>query len=171
MNFSKYLLDHYGDLASVVGLLVTLGGFAATIKKVRQAQKAAEDAKTAAQEALIRIKAQVLVDEVAQCLQFARTIDRSCRAHQWDDAVEACDEVRTLLAKISEHEVIKIDEKESINTFVDQFGSLIEYLVQIKKDTPDANVTKPKSRQLHALITFLGRLQGRLRTQSLEVFQ
>ncbi len=44
----SYLVEHYGDIASVVSLFVTFVGFAATIINVRKARRVAEEAQAAA---------------------------------------------------------------------------------------------------------------------------
>ena len=75
----SYLEEHYGDIASLVGLLVTFVGFLATIQNVKKAKLAAEEARQAAREAVSRIKSQMLISEIASCLGLVRNIDSGSR--------------------------------------------------------------------------------------------
>jgi hypothetical protein len=93
-----YLGEHYGDIASVVGLLITLVGFVVTIINVRKAKRAAEEARRAAREAVLRIGSQLLADEIGTSLQLVREIDAACRERNWTNATYRCDEIRTRLA-------------------------------------------------------------------------
>lgn len=76
---ASYMWEHYGDLASVLGLLISLIGFAITLWTVRKARRAAEEAKHAAREALARIRVQVLANEIGRCLHLVGEIDSACR--------------------------------------------------------------------------------------------
>ncbi len=78
-QLSPYLLDHYGDVASVLGLVVTFVGFVATLKRVKQAQKSAEEAKFAAREMIVRMSAQVLIEELNSLIYVVRQLSSAYR--------------------------------------------------------------------------------------------
>ena len=73
-----YLTEHYGDLASVVGLILTIVGFVATIWNVRKAKQTAEEARQAAREALSKIGSQILAIEIGTSLELVIQADAAC---------------------------------------------------------------------------------------------
>jgi hypothetical protein len=165
----SYLQEHYGDLASVTGLLVSFVGFVVTISNVRKAKMAAEEARRASREAVLRIKHQVLVGDVLACLLHVRKVDSACGDRSWDEALASCDEARTLLSKVSAHEALNEGEKETIAIAVEAFGLLIPYVQKIRSSESERDVSAPKRRELHTIITNLSKLQGRLESQTFEV--
>ena len=72
--------EQYGNIASALGLLVSLVGFAATIGNVRKARRAAEEARQAAREAVLRIKSQLLSNEIDAAIRLIREVDKLSRA-------------------------------------------------------------------------------------------
>lgn len=165
----SYLKEHYGDIASVVGLVVTFFGFVATIGNVRKAKRAAEEARKAAREAVSRIKSQVLVTEIASCLQLVRHIDSSCRERNWSEAMKRGDEARTSLSKVRDHQVLDGAEKTSVVSAIEQIGKLLPYVQKIRNDDPERDVSSTKMMELHRIIVALGQIQGRLESQNFEV--
>jgi hypothetical protein len=164
-----YLQEHYGDLASVTGLLVSFIGFLVTISNVRKAKRAAEEARRAAREAVSRIKYQILVSDVLACLAHVRKVDSGCGNRAWDDVLESCDEARTLLSKVSAHEVLDQDERKTMSVAIEIMGLMIPYVDRMKSSKPEQHVTATKRRELHKIITSLSKLQGRLESQTFEV--
>jgi uncharacterized protein involved in tolerance to divalent cations len=165
-----YLLEHYGDLASVVGLVITIGGFVATIRRVRKAIVAAEEAKQAAREAVQRIKLQVLTTEIAACLQRLRSVDSACRDRDWKEALVHCDEARTLISTFRDHHGLSEEEKQSLVVIVDQLGKLIPHIQSLRSKHPEKDLTPRRAEEVHTMITTLARLLGRHQTESLEVW-
>src|SRR3954452_12284395 len=99
----SYLEEHYGDLASVAGLLISVVGFVVTIFGVWKARRAAEEARQAAREAVSRVGSQLLVIEGGVCLQAMRGLDAACRERNWTIAIHYCDEAQTGLARLREN--------------------------------------------------------------------
>lgn len=165
----RYLAEHYGDLASVVGLLVTFVGFAATIRKVRMAEKAAEEARSAARETLAKVGAQLLANEVGTLLQLVREIDAACRDGSWPTVTHRCDESRTRLSQLLEDQGLDPVEREVIREATDEMRVIMKEIVKIQTNPETNEVPDKVSKILHNLIIFLGRVKGRLQTRTLEV--
>ena len=165
----SYLKEHYGDIASVVGLLVTFIGFIATKGNVRKAKKAAEEAKGAAREAVDRIKSQVLVNEIVTCLQLVRGIDAACRERSWKEAIDRCDQARTALSRLRDHHALGETEQESLVRAVDHLGKLMPYIQKTRNVSPEKDISPQKAYQLHTIITALGQVQGRLQSDTIGV--
>lgn len=164
-----YLAEHYGDIASVAGLLVTFVGFFATLNGVRKAKRAAEEARLAAREAVSRIKTQLLADEIAASLRFVREIDLSCREHRWTEAIDRCDGGRTSLARMRDDPRLADSERNAIIMAVRFIGEFIPYLQQLRKAIPPRDISSQKAKRLHEIIAALSQAQGRLQSEVLEV--
>ena len=90
MMFGSYIADHYGDLASVFGVAVSFVGFIWTILGVRKAERAAEDAKTAAQKQIGRFQGQLLLNVLTSVYQSLQEIERARSDNRWPDAQSYC---------------------------------------------------------------------------------
>lgn len=164
-----YLKEHYGDVASVGGLLVSFFGFVVTILGVSKAKKAAEDARKAAREAVSRIKSQILVGEISSCLQIFKDIDEGCTARNWNVVMEGCGKARMVLPKILVHQALDDSEKKSIRIAIDQLGNLSPYVQKIRNSEPPRDVSAPKMKEIHEMIIQFVQIQGRLESQTFEV--
>lgn len=167
---APYLIDHYGDIASVVGLLVTFFGFVATIKRVREAERAAVQARQAASETLMKVGSQLLANEVGTALQLVREIDAACRDRNWTSAIHRCDEARARLAPLQDDPSLMAEERDSIRNAADEFRVIIGVIVKVQDDAESKKPFPPKvGKSLHDMIVFLGRVKGRLQSKALEV--
>jgi hypothetical protein len=165
----EYLREHYGDIASVVGLVVSLVGFVATIIGVRKAKRAAEEARRASREAVARIKSQLLSDGIEVSIRLFREVDRACRARNWEVAADQCDEARDRLARFLNDDRLLDDETAIIQASVEFLGNFLPYIDKMRSAKPARDLTPAKSKQIHDAITGLGRLQGRLQSMTFEV--
>lgn len=163
-----YLKEHYGDLASVIGLLVTFFGFVATIRGVGKAKRAAEEAQKSAREAVLRLRSQILVDEIDVGIKLIGSIASDCRETRWKEAMEGSIEASTLLSLIQEHQALLPSEKEAVNRAVEDLGKLTPHIQSIRRKNLNIDISNQKTNQLHQIIIALGKLQGRLRNEPLE---
>ncbi len=172
----SYFQEHYGDLASLIGLVVSFLGFIVTIRGVKKARQAAEEAKNAAKEAVARIKAHILANDLAPCLLQIRAIDAASRKQEWGKAVASCDEVRATLSMNRGHPCLIAEERVLICAMCKDIGELLVYfqgLAQSEEKREGSgikkNVGKPRLEQLHRMIMNLGGILGRLEHENFEV--
>lgn len=165
----SYLKEHYGDLASVVGLLVSLIGFIVTIINVRKTKRAAEDARQATREAVERIGSQLLGSDISASLQLIRELDATCRKRNWEAAIDRCDEARTRLAHLSENRRLKSAERDYINSKIDEFRDLMAEIQKLQEAPMPRGIPPKTSRRLHEIITDLSRISGRIQSEIMEI--
>src|ERR1700733_2397650 len=103
------------DIASVVGLLITVVGFAVTIRNVRKARQAAEEARQAARDAVSRIAKRLLDEEMSINIQLLMEIESACRDEVWNLAILRGSDVRIRLAKILNHSDLLDSERDDLN--------------------------------------------------------
>jgi len=163
-----YLREHYGDVASVLGLVVSLVGFLVTILGVRKAERAADEARQAAREGVFRVRSQLLSNEIDASIQFLLGIDRACRGLRWDEAVDRCDDARACLARIIPDERLEVAERKAVESAIAFIGGFLPYIQGIRKSIPQKEISKPKSKDLHDHITSVSRISGRLRSVTME---
>jgi len=164
-----YFKEHYGDIASVVGLVITLVGFIATIINVRKAKRAAEDARQAAREAVARIGSQLLVNEIGTSLQLVREVDAACRERNWMLATFRSDEARTRLATLLDNRRLSETELGAMGSILDEFGAILSDIQKLQAASESKPIAQRLAIRLHKIITTLGRIKGRLQSETLEV--
>ena len=155
-----YLTDHYGDLASVAGLAISIGGFLVTIVIGWTTQRAVR-------EGLARITSQVAMNEVGAVLQVLRVLDSACRDRLWASAMERCDEARTHLSRLSESPRLTITEQARLKEAPNHLRSLMTAVQRLRRSTP-RDLASTHLNRLHEIITALSTTLGRLQNQALE---
>jgi hypothetical protein len=165
----SYFKEHYGDLSSVVGLLITFVGFIVTIRNVRKAKQAAEEARQAAREAVSRIGSQILVNEIGTALELVRQTDAACRGKDWSGAIYRSDEARTRLAQLIENPELKPEEREVLRFALDGFIMILSTAQKILDSSEPKKVPPRIATRLNEMIAGLGRIKSRLQTRTLEI--
>lgn len=164
-----YLREHYGDIASVAGLVISIVGFVVTILGVRKAGRAAEGARQAAREAVSRVRSRLSTEDLSEVITTVREADSACRNRDWGRATERCDEARTKLAMLSENEGLNRDDREAASTFSTTLGTLLHHIHSIRVSAPTKALSQQRSKQFHEIITVLSQILGRLQSKSWEV--
>jgi hypothetical protein len=165
----SYLNEHYGDVASVVGLILTLVGFVVTIWNVRKAKQAAEGARQAAREAVSRIGSQILANEIGTTLELVRQTDATCRERNWSSAMYRCDEARIRLVPLIESPELRSTERDNLHAAFENFGEMLVVL-QALLDMNESKKAPPRiAKQLHKILEDLGQIKSRLQTRTLEI--
>ena len=158
----SYIADHYGDIASVVGLLVSLVGFIITIWNVRRTRKAAE-------EAVFRFRSILLADDLAATLHLLEEIESDCRERRWAIAELHAGQARTRLSGFIDHPEISLIERPSLLELIRDLLETRQELRRIvvsKAATPKLDPMVPE--RLHQGIVFLSRLKMRQQSKSAE---
>ena len=165
----SYLKDHYGDLASVVGLLVTFVGFFVTIWNVRKTKQAAEEARQAAREAVSRIGSQILANEIGSALELVRQTDAACRERNWSGASYQCDEARFRLAQLLNNLELNAAERKLHRVAYEDLGETLTEVHKLQKSTKPQDSSVQLGKRLHEMIKILGQIKGRLQSKVLEI--
>ncbi len=80
---TSFLAQHYGNIESVVGLIIAIVGFRLTIRDVRRAERAAEEAREAARQAVAEARARMTTDDIMTVLQVLRELESDGSARRW----------------------------------------------------------------------------------------
>lgn len=161
-----YLREHYGDIASVFGLLVTFFGFWVTIRRVHHAERAAQEARAAAEEAR-RLSEEIVArlhvaEELSTPVECLRGLETACRDRKWSTALVRCDEARGQLIRLCAQPRLNDQERTEVEQAVNFMGELLMYLPKFEADAT-RRISDKRTRQLHEIIVKLGEAHGRLR--------
>jgi hypothetical protein len=156
------------DLASVVGLLITIVGFAVTIRNVRKARQAAEEARQAARDAVARIAKRLLDEEMSINIQFLMEIQTACHDEDWGVAILRGNDLRIRLAKSSNHVELLDSECEELNLALELLRDLLRNLARLQKSTIK-RLQPQHLDNLSNLTTKLAQIRGRIQSGEFEV--
>lgn len=147
-----YLREHYGDIASVAGLMISIVGFLAILSRVKRAEQAARDADE-------RIALFILSTDIDQALRCLAKIETACYDRRW---VQALGEVRDLQSHVvrARHERrIAASEIESLGFTQKLMDTLIAYFQRLAKDPKPRNLSNQKMDQLNHIISVFTTIQ------------
>lgn len=97
----QFFKEHWGDLASVMGLLVSIVGFVIAVEQIRSSRRAAEQARDAAAEVRSRFRDLDILAAFTEVLGVLAEIKRLHRANAWNTVVDRYATARRLLVAIS----------------------------------------------------------------------
>jgi hypothetical protein len=160
-----FLREQWGNLASVLGLLVGLIGFSLTIWNVVKSKKAAQTAKEAVDEVRERIRAFNTVADLAQAVAILEEIKRLQRARQWRVVLDRYATLRKYIIQIGVQHPLLTPERRSVLTGTTR--QLLEIEKGLEKDvdrddcanTDAAKLNQVISRQVDQVFRVLTELQ------------
>jgi len=139
----KYISDNnYGDFASVVGLAITLGGFAITIYGVWKSRTAAETATIAANDAKKAVLRTEIISNFSSAVTAMEEVKRLHRAGAWEVVPDRYSFLRrTLISIVSNHKDLSDNHKSLIQSAIAQFRELessVETFLSGGKNAPSS---------------------------------
>jgi hypothetical protein len=161
--------SQYGNYASVVGLIVSVLGFAFTIWQVIKSRKVAEEAKVIAREAINRISTHLFFTQVTTAIKLIQELRNFSRLKQWHRAIDRCEEVRILLADFAVDPRLLYDEQQEVSIAVDDLTLVMQHLENIIRDKKINELEPGMVITLDKLLSRLSRINGRIKVMSLEV--
>lgn len=96
----EFLIDHWGDLASVFGVAVSLVGFVYTLKQVTRSKEAAQRAEQAALSTRAKILMADTVMDLSSAIAMMEEIKRLHRNGEWNQLPDRYSALKTLLISI-----------------------------------------------------------------------
>jgi hypothetical protein len=162
----------YGDLASVVGVVVSTLGFGVAIWQIRRtatAALAARDAAARAQrvvrDALDRLGARFLGSSVAVALGLLRELQHDCRYDLRNEGIERCRQIVRQLAAIMDDHHLEVSEREAITRSMNDMQILRR---KFERRTEARVISQGNIDAVEELMIFLTRLDARLTRQLME---
>ena len=163
------LKHHYGNIASVVGLVVSILGFGFTLYQVRRSRTAAETAQTMAREAIERVSSRLFFTQISDAVRLIQEVRTSCRAMDWHRAVDRCEQLRILLGGVVDDKKLQGDERKTVTKAIDDLLLIMEHLDGISQKGGVPTVPTRMMKTLDRIVISLARIDGRLRSVALEV--
>lgn len=163
------LKNHYGDIASVVGLVVSMLGFSFTLWQVRKSRTAAERAQMIAHEAIDRVSSRLLFTQIATAVRLVQEVRSFCRASDWPRAVDRCEQLGIVLAGVVDDAKLKGEERAAVSSAMDYLSLIVRHIEAIGQGKKLALVPPRMMETLDRIVVLLSRIDGRLRTVALEV--
>jgi hypothetical protein len=161
-------LEEYGNIASVVGLFVSIAGFMFTLYQVWKTRKAAEKAQEIAREALNRVGHQLLAAQINTALTIGQEIGNFCSSKQWNLAIDRCRQLQILLANQVEDTRLR-DEHQHIKAHIADLSLIMRKLEEIERQEGMHELPSREMEFLNKIVISLSRIDGRLRNKILEV--
>jgi hypothetical protein len=128
----------WGDLSSVIGLVVSVVGLALTIWYARAAKIAAEEARDAAREARDRVLTLDAIGELSSAITIIQEIMRLQRTQAWDIVWDiVLDRYEVLRAHLVRSEAaagLDGNHRASIRTAMGQFRKIVEDIEDAQTD-------------------------------------
>jgi len=165
----SFLKNHYGNVASVVGLLVSLLGFSFTLWQVRKSRTAAERAQVMARAAIDRVSSRLFFTQITIDVRLVQEVRNFCRAKDWHRAIDRCEQLRIVLAGVVDDSKLQVDERKTVTRAIDDLLLIMGHLDGIGQEEKIPNVPTRMMKTLDRIVISLTRIDGRLRAVALEV--
>jgi hypothetical protein len=94
------LLGKIADLTSIVGIVITLGGFIVALMKIQRSREAADRAARAANKAVQELRLFDAVGNVNRAISMMEEVRKLHRSDDWVTAIERYPEIRKVLISI-----------------------------------------------------------------------
>ncbi len=170
-----------GDIASIVGLVISAGGFILTIWAVLETQRIDRESKAQLRRDIAKAQArtQEIVEQIgldltrAQCAEAHRRLTDALTATQhghWSRAVEKLLEARMACRQLAGRGDVEVSEKIVLESGAEQLTSTISYLddYKVRRATPSGAFPRKYRAPIDLLLNALEKLSGRLERQVME---
>jgi hypothetical protein len=136
-----FLVNHWGDVCSALGVVIAIGGFAATLRQIRKSKSAAEAARESAERTRQRIEQNLAIEDISMAMQVMEEVKRLQRDGTWKTAVERYSTLVRLLAKV------KGEYPNLSNRAKDRLGETIA-----RMSTNESNIEKRLAKRQEATL-------------------
>ena len=175
-------VNRVAAFCGILGLPVSVLGFAFTIWQLRETQRiereaqakieaAVERSRQETQRAVEKIGVLLLGQEAAEMMRFLHGLLHASAAARWQQALFNCDEARARAIQLAGNPHLVVAESVNVRKWENDLRSISQLIAIEKLQNPEADATlsKQKSTTLNKIIDGLGHIQARFRNQVLEV--
>ena len=146
----SFFEEHWGDIASVVGLIISIVGFIVTIRNVKRSKTAAqraEEAATQTRDAIIR--AETIIDFSA-ALTIMDEIKRLHRAGAWNYLPDRYSTLRKMLISIRTANItLSVQHQTALQGAIQHFSNIERRIERALI----SNSAKPDAAKLNAIVS------------------
>lgn len=120
-----WLIDHWGDLASAIGLLVAVVGFSVAVVQIRRTRRAAEAAEQAVIATRDVLARNLTIADLVRASERIEEVKRLHRERQWQRALDRYHDMRVMLSDVrSRHPRLSDAQQSSIQQSIDQLATI-----------------------------------------------
>jgi hypothetical protein len=159
-------ISDYADIASLLGLVVSILGFGFTLRQVKKSRTAAEEAVAIARRAIDDVGSRLLFTQVGTAVRLLQELRGSCRDNKWDRAIDRCEQLRIVLAGLVDDCRLQERERRNIAFAIDDMALVIKHLEGIEE--AKGSLPRGTRRKLDKIMIDLGGIDGRLKIPTLE---
>ncbi|MFY0528850.1 hypothetical protein ACN28I_38715 [Archangium gephyra] len=132
--------DQYGNMASVVGLVISLVGFFITIVGVTKAKNSAEQAKEISNNLLHQLGTRLFLGNIGEAIRLLNDLRADCRSKSWERAIYHGEHLQRLLISLIESPYLIQVEQTQITSAIDDLTLLLRRI--------ESDIDKSKTTQL-----------------------
>lgn len=162
-------LGVFADIASILGLVITLVGFVATLRNVRKARQAAEEAKEAARKTMERVSERLVGEDLATTIHHLNDLRAACRERSWDVSVLRVNHVSIRLSQLLPHPVLTHEERDDLAIAVEDLQTLQKAIDRSRRSASPKGLPTSQVGSLDRALSLLGRVRGRILSKAFEV--
>ncbi len=160
--------EHYGNVASVVALLLTVVGFIVTWWKQHKLREATEAAQRQALQVVHSFTERLASADLTNVVALARELRQTVGAKNWDRVADRAERLRTLLGHMIVSRSLADAERTFLRASVDDAHLILQAAEKALKQS-DGQLSPQAMKTLDKLIMELNAIDGRLKNAQLEV--
>jgi hypothetical protein len=178
---TKGTADRYGNHASIIGLFVSIVGFALTVwtvletlrlntKSQDETRRQVAAARQETRGLLDNIRAKAMSDTCEQAYHYATEARHAIRLSFWVRAAERCQDARQQTLTLLNFQDLRDHERTPIRAVVEDLKTVIAFIERNRiRDNPPAGLPDDKILPVDSLIDELQRVRSRLQQQLMEM--
>ena len=139
-----FFLDHWGNIFSVIGVVVSVVGLAWAIREARRARSAAQAAERATVETRASIGHRLAATDLERGIGLIQRLKSLHREGHWDAALEQYQTLRAIISDIiARYSELELEVRERLNrarTSLSEMEKSVEHVLQGREDADPASL-------------------------------
>ncbi len=160
--------EHYGSIASVIALLLTVVGFIVTWRKQRKLREITLAAQQEARQIIHKFSERLAITDVSDAAVLAQDLRHAVRDKRWERVIDRAERLQKLLGHMTASNRLLPEEREFFAASVDD-ARLIVNAVEKLQAQGSSQISPQAVNRLDALLIRLNGIDGRLKNAQLEV--
>jgi len=168
--WTRFIAEHWGDLASVVSVVLTIIGFALTIRAAVRSRRAAEEAQRTGKEVMERLRWVDSLGDVKKAISLMDEIKRLHRTRKWNILPDRYSEVKRVLSAIKGGALLDGEQRRTLTEAIQQLSGIelqIEKVLANKSEAPKVDrLNEIVTKQIDALVEVLEQIRKKVEEES-----
>lgn len=159
-----------GNIASIIGLALTVLGFAITWVNQRKLRKATAAAQGEAHQIIRMFTEHLAVSTFSALASLAQELRQAIRMKHWERAIDRAEQLRNQLGHVTPTARLTPEERQFILESIDNSQLILELSERQQRKRADLPLDAQAVKTLDSIIIDLTKIDGRLRNAQLEGF-